>query len=224
MTITASRRAAPPPSRLQASLWDVAGTPELGSLEGADRPARLALDATSWVDVRRDWLRGADDVFDALVGAVPWRHESRQMYDSVVDVPRLTCFIDADEPVPHPIIGQARDRLSAHYRGELRGEPLATVGLCLYRDGRDSVAFHGDRIGRSRNEDTVIAILSVGAPRTLAMRRRDVGPTLHRWSLGHGDLVVMGGACQRTWDHGIPKSTHELGPRISIQFRVRGVR
>jgi alkylated DNA repair dioxygenase AlkB len=48
------------------------------------------------------------------------------------------------------------------------------------------------------------------------------GETLRR-PLGHGDLIVMGGSCQRTWEHAGPKSTRVTGPRISIQFRPHGV-
>jgi alkylated DNA repair dioxygenase AlkB len=101
--------------------------------------------------------------------------------------------------------------------------------LCFYRDGRDSVAWHGDRIGRGNHEDTMVAILSVGEPRMLALRPRPgatggpVSSTV-RYPLGHGDLIVMGGSCQRTWEHAIPKATGRVGPRISIQFRPRGVR
>jgi alkylated DNA repair dioxygenase AlkB len=69
----------------------------------------------------------------------------------------------------------------------------------------------------------MVAILSVGAPRPLMLRPRGGGPAIKR-ELGHGDLIVMGGSCQRTWDHAIPKSTRAVGPRISIQFRPRGVR
>ena len=151
------------------------------------------------------------------------------MYDSVVDVPRLTKFYAAGERLPHPMLVAARDALSAHYAPEL-GEPFVTAGLCLYRDGRDSVAWHGDRIGRSRDSDTMVAILSLGSPRTLALRPRDGGSipgTPHktlRFPLAHGDLVVMGGSCQRTWDHAIPKTSDAVGPRISVQFRVSGVR
>jgi alkylated DNA repair dioxygenase AlkB len=85
------------------------------------------------------------------------------------------------------------------------------------------VAWHGDRIGRSAHEDTMIAILSVGAPRDLALRPRGGGPVLRR-PLGHGDLIVMGGSCQRTWEHAVPKTNRAAGPRISVQFRTRGVR
>ena len=148
------------------------------------------------------------------------------MYQRIVAVPRLLSFYDEGAPLPHPVLTQAREQLSAHYADEL-GEPFRTAGLCLYRDGRDSVAWHGDRIGRSRTEDTMVAILSVGAPRHLLLRPRpgSTGSTgVLRHNLGHGDLIVMGGSCQRTWEHAVPKTSKPVGPRISIQFRPRGVR
>ena len=97
--------------------------------------------------------------------------------------------------------------------------------MCYYRDGRDSVAWHGDRIGRGRTEDTMVAILSLGETRRLMLRPNGggAGRTIG-FSLGHGDLLVMGGSCQRTWDHSIPKTADVVGPRISVQFRVSGVR
>src|SRR5215510_9926135 len=81
-----------------------------------------------------------------------------------VDVPRLLCFYDEGQALPDPVLTAARDALGEHYRPEL-GEPLCTAGLCLYRDGRDSVAWHGDTIGRGSTEDTVVAIVSLGTPR-----------------------------------------------------------
>lgn len=113
--------------------------------------------------------------------------------------------------------------LDDFYGPEL-GEPFRTAGLCFYRDGRDSVAWHGDTIGRSSTQDTVVAIVSLGAPRTLALRPRDGGSPTQRHALGHGDLIVMGGSCQRTWEHAIPKTSRAVGPRISVQLRPRGVR
>ncbi len=183
---------------------------------------RTSLAFGAWLDVRRGWLAGADRLFDALRRDVPWQAERRQMYDSIVDVPRLTRFYAEDEPLPHPVLDEARERLSAYYEGEL-GEPFVTAGLCLYRDGHDSVAWHGDRIGRSRGQDTIVAILSVGDDRPLVLRPRGGGPS-RKVAAGHGDLVVMGGSCQRTWDHAVLKTSQPVGPRISIQFRVRGVR
>ena len=206
---------------MQGSLLDLDEGPTLHPL--AAGLTRRELDAGAWVDLRPGWLTGGDTVFDVLHHEVPWRAERRQMYDNVVDVPRLTRFYAAEEPLPHSTLVAAREALSDHYEAEL-GERFVTAGLCLYRDGRDSVAWHGDRIGRSTSEDTMVAILSVGSPRPLMLRPRDGGAATLRLPLGHGDLVVMGGSCQRTWDHAIPKTAKEVGPRISIQFRVRGVR
>ena len=195
------------------------------SVQGAlfDHAERLSLGDDAWLDVRAGWLSGHDELFDELVTAVPWRAERRQMYDRVLDVPRLVSFHDlASEPAPHPAIAKLRVRLNDIYAREL-GEPFTTAGLCLYRDGADSVAWHGDTIGRSSTEDTMVAIVSLGTTRVFAMRPRSGGRTL-RLSQGHGDLLVMGGSCQRTWEHAVPKTARPTGPRISIQYRPRGVR
>ncbi|MDO0917650.1 alpha-ketoglutarate-dependent dioxygenase AlkB [Streptomyces sp. DT2A-34] len=206
-------------THLQGSLFDQTDELRLGVLAGIRR-TQLALGA--WIDVRPGWLSGAGALFEQLATEVPWRAERRTMYDHVVDVPRLLAFYGADDALPHPVLAQARDALSAHYADEL-GEPFTTAGLCYYRDGRDSVAWHGDRIGRGAREDTMVAILSLGAPRDLLLRPRRGGSGTVRRPLGHGDLIVMGGSCQRTWEHSIPKTTRAAGPRISVQFRPHGV-
>lgn len=205
----------------QASLLDLGDEPELGPLGRSVRRTELADGA--WVDVRPGWLTGADALFERLLTAVPWQAERRPMYDRVVDVPRLLCFYDEQDPLPDPVLLRGRTALGAHYRAELR-EPFRTVGMCLYRDGRDSVAWHGDRIGRGSTQDTMVAILSLGSPRSLLLRPRGGGPAVHRYEAGHGDLLVMGGSCQRTWEHAVPKTARPVGPRISIQYRPRGVR
>ena len=204
----------------QGSLLDFADEPGPRGLDSAER---RHLSRGAWIDLRPDWLAGADALFEHLVETVPWRAESRHMYDRVVDVPRLLCFYGEDDPLPDPLLVQARDALNAHY-GEELGEPFRTAGLCLYRDGRDSVAWHGDTIGRGSSEDTMVAILSVGAPRPLLLRPRGGGGGTLRYDLGHGDLLVMGGSCQRTWEHAVPKRSRVTSPRISVQFRPRGVR
>ena len=206
----------------QASLLDLDDEVRPGALGAQVR--RTTLTDGAWIDVRPGWLRGADVLFERLSRAVPWHAERRPMYDRVVDVPRLLCFYGEGDALPDPALVDIKAALDAHYEAEL-GERFATAGLCLYRDGRDSVAWHGDRIGRSRTEDTMVAIVSIGAPRALLLRPvgGGAGRTI-RHELGHGDLIVMGGSCQRTWEHAIPKTAKPVGPRISIQFRTRGVR
>ncbi|MFE5034618.1 alpha-ketoglutarate-dependent dioxygenase AlkB [Streptomyces sp. NPDC056683] len=206
-------------THLQGSLFDQTDELRLGTLDGI---GRTVLGSGAWIDVLPGWLSGADTLFEELAADVPWHAERRQMYDNVVDVPRLLSFYGAGDPLPHPVLTEAREALTRHYGDEL-GEPFTTAGLCYYRDGRDSVAWHGDRIGRGAREDTMVAILSVGAPRDLLLRPRRGGPSVRR-PLGHGDLIVMGGSCQRTWEHCVPKTARAAGPRISIQFRPQGVR
>jgi alkylated DNA repair dioxygenase AlkB len=205
----------------QVSLLDLAGETGLGPLAGSVH--RSVLSRGAWVDVRPGWVTGGYDLFERLARVVPWHAERRTMYDRVVDVPRLLCFYDEGQALPDPVLTEARDALSEHYRAEL-GEPLCTAGLCLYRDGRDSVAWHGDTTGRGSTEDTVVAIVSLGSPRALLLRPRGGGGPTLRYDLGHGDLLVMGGSCQRTWEHAVPKTARAAGPRISVQFRAQGVR
>ncbi|MCX5599542.1 alpha-ketoglutarate-dependent dioxygenase AlkB [Streptomyces phaeochromogenes] len=205
-------------THLQGSLFDQTDEVRLGPLDGL---RRTVLGDGAWIDLLPGWLRGADALFARLADEVPWRAERRQMYEHMVDVPRLLAFYGAEDALPDPVLDEARDALSTHYADELR-EPFTTAGLCFYRDGRDSVAWHGDRIGRGAREDTMVAILSVGAPRDLLLRPRRGGTPVRR-PLGHGDLIVMGGSCQRTWEHAIPKSARAAGPRISVQFRPHDV-
>jgi alkylated DNA repair dioxygenase AlkB len=190
--------------------------PVLEPLPG--RLTRHHLTAGAWVDVLPGWVQGSDEVFRTLLDDVDWRAERRAMYDGVVDVPRLLRWYGRGEELPHRALTRARDQLSAHYAAEL-GEPFVTAGMCLYRDGRDSVAWHGDTLGRSKKEDTMVAIVSFGSPRSLMLRSRSGGAETLRFPQGHGDLIVMGGSCQRTWEHAIPKTAKPVGPRVSVQFR-----
>lgn len=202
----------------QPTLFDsVADAPMLGPLA----PTRTLLRHGAWVDVLPGWLRGADALFEELVEAIPWRAEQRPMYDRVVDVPRLVHTYGVGETLPHAVLAEARDALSRHYAPEL-GEPFVTAGCCYYRDGRDSVAWHGDNLGRGRSQDTMVAIVSLGSPRKLLLRPRG-GTVELSPALGHGDLIVMGGSCQRTWEHAVPKTARPVGPRVSVQFRPRNV-
>lgn len=201
----------------QGSLLDVGLAAEIRPLAAQ----RTVLAHGAWVDVMPGWITGSDDVFLRLQSDVAWRAESREMYDRVVEVPRLVASYGARDELPDPMLLAAREAVSDHYEGELK-ERFMTAGLCYYRDGRDSVAWHGDRIGRGRTDNTMVAIVSFGAARRLSLRPRDGGPQIG-FALGHGDLVVMGGSCQRTWDHAILKTARAVGPRISVQFRPRGV-
>jgi alkylated DNA repair dioxygenase AlkB len=203
----------------QPSMWDLAEEATLTSLAG--RVVRHQLSGRAWVDHLPGWVSGSDEVFEVLLGDIGWREDRRQMYEREVAVPRLLRWYGGNATLPHPLLTEARAELNRHYGPEL-GEPFVSAGMCLYRDGRDSVAWHGDRIGRGRSSDTMVAIVSFGSPRPLMLRPVGGGESL-KFPLGHGDLVVMGGSCQRTWEHCIPKTAKPVGPRVSVQFRPAGV-
>ncbi len=207
------------PLAVQPSLLDPEGGAPLAPL--APVVARIELTDGAWVDHAPGWLPDSD-LLSSLAGGVPWRAERRTMYERIVDVPRLLAFFGEGEALPEDRLVAVRDALDEHYLPAL-GERLVTAGMCLYRDGRDSVAWHGDTIGRGAREDTVVAIVSLGAPRRFLLRPLSGGPSL-RFDLAHGDLLVMGGSCQRTWQHALPKTARQVGARVSVQFRARGVR
>jgi alkylated DNA repair dioxygenase AlkB len=200
-------------------MWDLDDEASLTPLAG--RVVRHSLSDGAWVDHLPGWITGSEAVLEVLLGDIGWRADRRQMYEREVAVPRLLRWYGGDEELPHPLLTESRAALSRFYGPEL-GEPFVSAGMCLYRDGRDSVAWHGDRIGRGRSTDTMVAIVSFGSPRPLMLRPVGGGESL-RFPLGHGDLVVMGGSCQRTWEHCIPKTAKPVGPRVSVQFRPRGV-
>jgi alkylated DNA repair dioxygenase AlkB len=183
--------------------------PRLGS---APR-RRVDLDAGAWLDWAPGWLAGSDTLFQELADTATWAQRTRRMYDAVVDEPRLTSWwSDAKgwEGLP-AVVGDVRDVLSERY-----GVRFDSVGCNLYRDGRDSVAWHGDTVCRTMAEP-IVAILSLGQPRRFLLRPTGGGRS-RRYDLGAGDLLVMGGTCQHTWQHSIPKARHG-GARMSVTFR-----
>ena len=170
---------------------------------------RLELGSGAWVDHAPRWLTGHAEVFEAVRSTTRWRRQRRPMYERVVDVPRLVASLPEDGP-GHPVVDAIAAALSRRYRSD-----LTRVAVALYRDGRDSVAWHGDRVPRP--DDCLVATVSVGEPRRFRMRPHGGGRSF-ALSLGWGDLVVMGGTCQATWEHCVPKAA-SAGPRISIMFR-----
>lgn len=176
-----------------------------------DGVRRRFLGQGAWVDLVPGFLSGADTLFDAVLEQAPWKAFERPMYDRVVEVPRLETRQWRDRP---SVVDHIARALGRHY-----GVRLPAISANLYRDGRDSVAWHGDRVGRVR-ADTVVAILSLGATRQLLLRPDGGGPSTS-YSLHSGDLLVQGGTCQRTHEHCVPKRA-QAGPRISVMFREPG--
>jgi alkylated DNA repair dioxygenase AlkB len=175
------------------------------------RLARTELGDGAWIEHVPGWVAGQDTLFDRLQATTRWRHEKRPMYDRVVAVPRLIAVLP-DDGDGDPILEAMRAALSARYH-----EAFSRISLALYRDGKDSVAFHGDTTARDLPQATV-ATVSLGEPRRLLLRPTRGGRSVASLLLGHGDLFVMGGSCQRTFRHAVPKVA-AAGPRLAVMFR-----
>jgi alkylated DNA repair dioxygenase AlkB len=169
---------------------------------------RLDLDPESWLDYAPGWLAGDARLYDALVREVEWSQPEVRMYDRMVKTPRLVGQVDASA---HPVMPDLIEVLSERY-----GIRLDRVSAGWYRTGIDSVAWHGDRIARDMPH-SIVATVSLGGPRRFLIRPKGGGQSMG-FDLGRGDLVVMGGACQRLWEHTIPK-TAAAPPRIALMFR-----
>jgi alkylated DNA repair dioxygenase AlkB len=199
---------------------DLAWQPSLfdGGAVGFDHAVtgvrRRELDDGAWVDHRPGWCHGADELFARLLEQTPWHGRSVRMYDRTVAEPRLTqrwLLDDGGDRSPPDDLREMAEALSARY-----GVRFTQVGANLYRDGADSVAWHGDRVARELPE-AVVALVSLGATRPFRLRPTGGGPSV-LYRPAPGDLLVMGGSCQRTWQHSVPKC-RGVGPRISVQFR-----
>ena len=178
---------------------------------------RVQLDARSWVDHLPGWVRGSDELMSELAARAPWLPPSqRPMYDRVVDVPRVVAPYPDLAALP-PVVDAMRRVLSVRYLAPDDGVELDSVLVNLYRDGRDSVAWHGDTV-RKTLADPLVVTVSLGTPRRFLMRPLGGGET-RRFELGDGDLMVMGGASQHEWQHTVPKAARLLGARMSITMR-----
>ena len=208
----------------QESLFDGGPAEPAASFPGL---VRTELDDRSWVDHCPGWLRGSDRLFEHLLATGEWRQRERWMYEKKVPEPRLT----AGWPVPAPgedhedddrgadlsatpeVLGEMAALLSGRY-----GVTFDSVWVNLYRDGNDSVAWHGDT-NRKRQTNPFVVTVSLGARRQFVMRPRGTTRISHRFEPGPGDLIVMGGACQHDWEHCVPKTRRPVGPRMSVTIR-----
>ena len=174
---------------------------------------RIDLDGECWVDHAPQWISGADRLFEQVLTGRKWQQRSRRMFDRRVLEPRLTApwTLESGEPLEPPILEEIRLLLSGRY-----GREFDSVGFNLYRDGRDSVAWHADRIAKEI-EDPIVALIALGEPRKFLLRPKGGGKS-RVFVFGRGDLLVTGGKTQRTWEHSIPK-VRAAGPRISLAYR-----
>lgn len=207
----ASRVVAAPPLDWQGSLFGAVEPRPDPSFAAAER---IELGHGAWVDVVPGWLAGADTLFERLIGTVAWKAHEVPMYERIVPQPRLSAWWSEGEPSWPAEVRPIAEALSARY-----GVTFDALGCNLYRSGADSVAWHGDRVYREQDV-ALVAVLTLGAARRFLLRPKGGGASL-RLAPAAGDLLVMGGTCQRTWQHSVPKTARAIGPRLSVTLRHR---
>lgn len=174
---------------------------------------RVQLDATSWVEHVRGWLRGDEALMQLLMAEAEWEQRSRWMYTREVEEPRLTAEYPVVAEAPQPVLHHLADVLSAHY-----ARRYTRLWMNWYRDHRDGTGWHADRPADQQTE-AVIPVLSLGATRRFLIRPETGGPSTTIVTHG-GDLVVMGGRCQRDYRHSVPKQAQAAGARLSLNFSI----
>jgi hypothetical protein len=194
----------------QLSLFDDGG---LGVDTTFAAARRTPLDEHSWVELVPGWLTGSAELFEHLLATPGWEQRERWVPTGKVPEPRLTIDVADLRAAPHPMLRTIAEALSAHYGVEYDG-----LWMNLYRDHRDSTGWHGDAAS-CRLPECTVPVLSLGAARRFLVRPAE-GGTSTAFSPVSGDLVVMGGRCQRDWRHSVPKQTRGSGPRISVNFRA----
>jgi alkylated DNA repair dioxygenase AlkB len=172
---------------------------------------RIQLDQTSWVDHVPGWLAGQTALMELLMDQAAWQQRSRWMYTRMVEEPRLTAEYPVIADAPQPELRYLAGALTAYY-----GRPYTRLWMNWYRDNNDGTGWHADRPA-NKLDDAVIPVLSLGAPRRFLIRPADGGPSTAIMAHG-GDLVVMGGRCQKDYQHSVPKSRKPAGARLSLNF------
>ncbi len=182
---------------------------------------RVSLPPTSWVEVMPGFIRRAEATFRELHDLLTWQQTEVLRYDRYVPERRLGSAVRADA---HPTLRQVDLHLRSRFRVAFTG-----VAAILYRNGEDFQGLHSDREMRWLDE-TLIAIVVLGQRRPFVLRRRAAGgvpvervpsgsdPGDIVLMPGEGDMLVMGGACQREWLHGVPQASTDQ-PRISLTWR-----
>lgn len=180
----------------------------LGEVE-EDRPLHVALDDTSWIKHIPHWYLDSGELMSELLRAADWKQRNRWMYDKMVAEPRLTVGYKMED-VPIPEIRAIASSLSERF-----SVPYDSVWMNFYHNEDDSTSWHADR--PCLRDECIVPILSLGAPRRFLIRRKTGGRSLSL-VVKHGDLIVMGGHCQKNWAHCVPKEKIHSEARVSINF------
>ena len=196
----------------QPSLFD--GGPPAPDISYA-RMQRIVLDEHSWVDYCPGWLDGSDDVF----ARSPSRHGGSSGRSHVRQAGARTA---PDRGVVHRC-RRHRHAAGAPPHGDALSGALRVgfdrIWVNLYRDGADSVAWHGDRnrlvMTRAARRDRLARL----APPLPAAPSRHDDRDCTGSSPGTATSSSWEARCQSEWEHTVPKTAQRVGPRMSVTIR-----
>jgi alkylated DNA repair dioxygenase AlkB len=187
---------------------------------------RIALGSDAWLEHERTWIEAeeADELREALTTELAWEQRDIVLFGRRILQPRLIAWAGevgyrySGQTLEPRAFTPAAERLLARVSDRAR-VPFNHVLVNRYRSGDDSMGFHADD-EPELGPDPVVAIVSLGSPRRLVLKPRHRGRgDRHAFDLGHGALLIMGGACQQHYLHGVPRQPHVQAERISLTFR-----
>ena len=163
-----------------------------------------------------------DELLQSLLETAPWQQHTIMMYDKEVLQPLMSAWYgdrriqDEGKREAHPWTPELlrlKEKIEA-----FTGIAFNGVLLNLYRNGKDSVAWHSDK-DTLPGLKTEIASISIGQERDFDFRSKANYRLHYSIRLQHGSLLLMKGDLQRFWEHRIAKSTAPIGPLINLTFR-----
>lgn len=158
----------------------------------------------------------ADSYFKTLFSEVPWQQRMRKMYDKMVLDPRFTAYYGGENGHQWtPALLEIKASIE-----KVTEISFDRVLLNLYRNGKDSVSWHSDQIPADGKHHH-IASVTFGDTRIFKVRHKstkDIPPL--DIPLTHGSLLLMGETMQAHYEHHIPKTARDIGPRINLTFRI----
>lgn len=167
----------------------------------------------------------AGELFRTLRDAIPFESKTIRIMGREIVSPRLSAWVgdpgavyrysgthNVPQPWPEPLAAlraQVAQRCDA---------PFNSVLCNLYRDGADSMGMHSDS-ERELGRNPVIASVSLGAVRRFQLRHRKRRDAKLDLDLPDGSLLIMRGALQHHYRHGVPKQPAIRAPRLNLTFR-----
>ncbi|XP_064169948.1 alpha-ketoglutarate-dependent dioxygenase alkB homolog 3 isoform X1 [Anguilla rostrata] len=194
---------------------------------GPSGVSRLRLLPGFLAQTEADWL------FSRLLAELPWAQKTNFKHGQAYEEPRLTCWY-GELPYTYSNSTLQPNSQWPAVLADLKAMVEQVSGSCfnsllcnLYRDGKDSIAWHSDS-ELSLGPHPAIASLSLGDTRCFSMRKQprpeESGDYTHveklKIPLSHGTLLLMEGATQEDWQHQVAKEYHDRGPRVNLTFRT----